>query len=76
MGYFGVGVGFKNFFEVSLSNDFCFLSFALFLLYHVILSLWWVVVGVVGVGIPAMTFSQLNYNYGCFVVWVVVVVGL
>ena len=27
------------------TNDFCFLSFALFLLYHVVLSSWWVVVG-------------------------------
>ena len=47
-----------------------FLSFALFLLYHVVLSLcgWWV--------FPAITLSQPNYGYGCFVVRVVVVVGL
>ena len=25
---------------------------------------------------PAITLSQPNYSYGCFVVWVVVVVGL
>jgi len=30
----------------------------------------WVVV------FPAITYSQPNYNYGCFVVGVVVVVGL
>ena len=59
------------------TNNFCFLSFALFLLYHVVLSLcgggggrwwwWW---------FPAITLSQPNYSYGCFVVGVVVVVGL
>ena len=51
---------------------FCFLSFVLFLLYHVVLSLCgggWVV-------FPAIILSQPNYNYGCFVVGVVVVVGL
>ena len=30
----------------------------------------------VGGGIPAITLSQPNYIYGCFVVGVVVVVGL
>ena len=27
-------------------------------------------------GIPAITLSQPNYSYGCFVIGVVVVVGL
>ena len=30
----------------------------------------------VGGGIPAITSSQPNYSYGCFVVGVLVVVGL
>ena len=34
------------------------------------------VVGVVGGGIPAISLPQPNYSYGCFVVGVVVVVGL
>ena len=55
-------------------NAFYFLSFALFLLYHIVLSScvggwWWVV-------FPAITLSQPNYSYGCFVVGVVVVNGL
>ena len=37
----------------------------------------WLVVVVVGGGwFPAITLSQPNYSYGCFVVGVVVVVGL
>ena len=62
------------------ANNFCFLSFALFLLYHVVLSScggwvgrwwwwWWL-------WFPAITLSQSNYSFGCFVVGVVVVVGL
>ena len=51
-------------------DNFCFLSFTLFLLYHVVFSscgwLW----------SPAITLSQPSYSYGCFVVGVVVVVGL
>ena len=51
-------------------NDFCFLSFALFLLHHVVLSLsGWVV-------FPEINLSQPNYSSGCFVVGVVVLVGL
>ena len=58
------------------TNNFWFISFALFLLYHVVLSScggdgWWVVVV-----FPVITLSQPNYSYGCFVVGVVVVVGL
>ena len=34
------------------------------------------VVGVVGGGIPAISLTQPNYSYGCFVVGFVVVVGL
>ena len=34
---------------------------------------WWWVVAVV---FPATTLSQPNYSYGCFVVGVVVIVGL
>ena len=48
----------------------CFQSFALFLLYHVVLSSWW------WWWFPAITLSQPNYSYGCFVIGVVVVVGL
>ena len=58
------------------TNNFCFQSIVLFWLYHVVLSScgrWWV-------GgwwwFPAITLCQLNYSYGCFVVGVVVVVGL
>ena len=61
------------------TDNFCFLSWALFLLYHVVLSTWWVVVvggGGGGGWFPAITLSQPNYSYGCFVVGVVVVVGL
>ena len=54
------------------------MSFALFLVCHVVLSLCgdggggggWVD------GFPAITLSQPNYSYCCFVVGVVVVVGL
>ena len=56
------------------------MSFALSLLYHVVLSLWWWwVVGGGGwwvVVFPVINLSQPNYSYGCFVVVVVVVVGL
>ena len=73
MGYFWGWGGVQKLFWGLLiyTNDFCFLSFALFLLYHVVLSLWWWwwVVG-------AITLSQPNYSYDCFVVGVVVVVGL
>ena len=58
------------------TNNFRFLTFALFLLYHVVLSSWWVVGGGGWVVFPAITLSQPNYSYGCFVVGVVVVVGL
>ena len=34
------------------------------------------VVGVVGCGISAISLTQPNYSYGCFVVGVAVVVGL
>ena len=45
MGYFwGRGRVQKLFWGLLIwTNDFCFLRFALFLLYHVVLSLWWVV---------------------------------
>ena len=75
MGYFlGWGMVQKLFRGLLIkTNNFCFLSFALFLLYHVVLSSWWVVVVVV---FSTITLSQPNYSYGCFVVGVVVVVGL
>ena len=78
-GYFGGwGRGQKLFWGLLMqTNNFCFLSFALFLLYHVVLSScggggW----GGGVVGFPVITLSQPNYSYGCFVVGVVVVVGL
>ena len=51
------------------NNDFGFLSFALYPPYHVVLSS-------CGGWFPAITYSQTNYSYGCYVVGVVVVVGL
>ena len=50
------------------------MSFALFLLYHVVLSSLWV--GGWAVVFPVITLSQSNYSYGFFVAGVVVVVGL
>ena len=59
MGHFSVGARVRGL--LAYSNNFC-LSFALFLLYHVVLSL-------CGVGgIPAINSSQPNYSCGCFVV--------
>ena len=60
------------------TNDFCFLSFALFLLYHVVVSLRWVGVG----GIPSnyfvSTILQLwlfcCWGYGCY--WAVTIIVL
>ena len=53
MGYFRSWVRVQKLFWclLILNNDFCFMSFPLFLLYHVVLSLWgWVVMGGCGVG--------------------------
>ena len=64
MGYFwGWGWGSNTVFALSCSFEF----------------LWVVVVvggGCVCLGFPAVTLSQINYSYGCFVVGVVVVVWL
>ena len=62
------------------TNNFCFLSFDLFLLYHVVLSSWWWVGGclvmVMDSGwFPGITLSQPNYSYGCFVVGVVLLLS-
>ena len=55
------------------SYDFCFLSFPLFLLYHVVLSLCgWVVMGGCGGGglvFQLITLSQPNNSYGCACCW-------
>ena len=61
---------------------------AQFGLYHAVLSLWWdFAAAMCGIAaamcryaaamwFPVITWSQPNYSYGCFVVGVVVVVGL
>ena len=73
MGYFG-GQGRVQKLFLGFQMTF-FLGFDLFLLYHEVLSFcgWWWMVTVV---FPVITLSQTNYSYGCFVVGVVVVVGL
>ena len=74
MGYFwGWGWVQKLFWGLLMqTNNFCCLGFALFLLYNLVLSS----CGGGGRWFLAITQSQPNYSYGCFVVGVVVVVGL
>ena len=64
MGYFwGRGRAQKLFWGLlTYTDNFCFLSFALFLLYNVVLSLcgW--------CGVPSDYFDSTQYSYSCFVV--------
>ena len=74
MGYFwGWGRVQKLFWGLLIeTNNFCFLSFALFLLYHVVLSSWWVVV----VGGWVVWCSQRLLSLNPTAVIVVLLLGL
>ena len=76
-GYFwGWGRGQKLFWGLLIyTNNFSLQSIALYLLYHVALSLWWVLVMLGEWWFPAITYSQPKYSFGCFVVGVVVFLG-
>ena len=76
MGYFGGWGRVQKLFWGLLiwTSIFCFKSIALFVPYHVVLSWWWWVVVVLMVS--SDNFAQPNYIFGCFVLGVVVVVGL
>ena len=74
-GFFGGGVGVRKLFWALCiyTNKFCFLSIALVLFFHVVLSLWWW-----GGGVVVVVFGdyRVSPNFLLCWGWVVVEVGL